>query len=318
MIGRQIRPRLAWIQKHTSRFAAFVDRHTDGSLHIFVDAVRQYGRLGASEAAAGLTFYAVFSLFPLLALSVTVTSLFIAEDKISNFLLSFLTPVFPVSRSLIDQNIRRFVDQRGTVSILGVLGLMWSASNFFGLLTHHINRAWRDARLRNFLQRRLLGLTIIGLILMLLAFSLVLTALSDVVIRLEPAFLREWMDTSLRLIRISSRLISVAVTFVIFLFIFRYVPRTRVLFYEAVWGALTVALAWQLTAQLFSWYLGSGMASYDVLYGSIAAIAILMFWLYINCMMILFGAHISAAVSRYRRAKEVPVIHVKESQYPHK
>jgi membrane protein len=316
MFRRLFEPVMVEFRKRAAPAAEAVNRVTGGSLHIISDAMHQYGRLGSSEAAAGLTFYAVFSLFPLLALAVTITSLFVAENNISNFLLNFLTPVFPLSRSFIDQNIQRFIGQRGAVSILGVIGLLWSASNVFALLTHHINRAWRDARLRNFLQRRLLGLTFIGLIMTLLAFSLILTALSSVLIRIEPPILRDWLDTSLRLFRISSRLINIVVTFMIFLFIYRYVPRTRVRFSEAFWGALTVSVGWQITSQLFSWYLSSGMATYDVLYGSIAAIAILMFWLYLNNMMILMGAHISAAVSRYRRSREMPVIQVKESQKP--
>ncbi len=258
----------------------------------------------------------MFSLFPLLAVAVTITSLFIPEENIAEFLLRFLSPVFPVSQALIDQNIQRFVEQRRAFSILGVIGLLWASSNVFALLTHHINRAWRDARLRNFLQRRLVGLTIIGAILSMLALSLVLTTLSDVFIRVEPAFLRQWLDTSLRLVRISSRVISIFVTFVIFLIVYRYVPRTRVRFSEAFWGALAVSMGWQITSQLFSLYLRSGMTTYDVLYGSIAAIAILMFWLYLNSILILFGAHLSAAVSRYRRSKETPVVHAKESQYP--
>ena len=279
---------------------------TRGALDILAYAVRQYNRSNSSEAAAGLTFYAVFSLFPLLALVVTVASLFIPKDELSTYLLNMLTPVFPVSRSLIDQNIQRFATERGTFSVIGVISLLWSASNVFALLTHNINRAWENARVRNFLQRRLLGFGVIGAILAFLAISMLLTTIYDLLTNIEPTFLSVWISERSPLFWFFSRLLPILTTFLIFLLVYRFVPTAPVRYRDAFWGALLVSAIWELTSSLFTWYLGSGLARYDVLYGSIAAIAVLMFWLYLNNLTILLGAHVSAAVTRKRLQDNAP------------
>lgn len=271
---------------------------TRGGLGILIESIRAYTRMSSAQAAAGMTFYAVFSLFPLLAVAVSITSLFIPEGDIGDFLLNFLTPVFPVSRALIDQNIDRFVNQRGAFSVLGGIGLFWSASNVFVILTDNINKAWENARGRNFLQRRLVAFSFLGLILALMAFSMLLTNIYDVVVQIEPPILKEWLSQRSPLLQILPRLVTIWSTFLIFLFLYRYIPTTPVRFSEAFWGALAVTMGWEITSTLFTLYLGSGLARYDLLYGSIAAIAVLMVWLYLNNMMILFGAHLSASVSR--------------------
>ena len=53
-----------------------------------------------------------------------------------------------------------------------------------------------------------------------------------------------------------------------------------------------------IAGDLFSWYLSSGLAVYDLIYGSLGAVVALMFWGYLGSYIILLGAHLSAAVAR--------------------
>lgn len=284
----------------------WLNDHTGGVLAVITEAGRSYTRANGSEAAAAMTFYAMFSLFPLLAVVVTLGSLILGESRITTFLIDILTPAFPASRAFIVQNIARFYAQRGAFTLLGGIGLFWAASGVFVVLTHHINKAWENARMRNFLQRRLMGLGLVGGILALMALSLVAGTIFDLFTSLRPAFLQEWLDRASPIIPLLSDTLPVVVTFLIFLFVYRFVPAAPVRLSDTVWGALLVTISWETTSSAFTWYVSSGLAKYEVLYGSIAAIAVLMFWLYLNCIMILVGAHVSAAVSKRRLRRSIP------------
>jgi membrane protein len=73
---------------------------------------------------------------------------------------------------------------------------------------------------------------------------------------------------------------------------------TQVRCLAALWGALVAPLGRELITDAFGWYLGSGLARYELLYGSPGAIVALMLWIYLSSWVALFGAQMSAAVAR--------------------
>jgi len=90
----------------------------------------------------------------------------------------------------------------------------------------------------------------------------------------------------------------------VFLGLYRWVPVSDVDWIEAFWGAIVATLGWEVTTRLFVWYLTSDWAQYEVMYGSLATIIILMFWIYIGSIITLFGAHLSATIAEQRRSTD--------------
>jgi membrane protein len=85
-----------------------------------------------------------------------------------------------------------------------------------------------------------------------------------------------------------------------FLALYRWTPSAEVGWKGAIVGALIAALSWELVKGGFTWYVGSGMVRYELVYGSLGAVAALLFWIYISSTITLFGAHLSAAVGRHK------------------
>ena len=84
---------------------------------------------------------------------------------------------------------------------------------------------------------------------------------------------------------------------IVFIFIFlmlfnRIVPNLNLKFREVWPGALFSLVAWILVSWVFSFYVDN-MASYSVLYGSLAAIIVLMLWLYIVSIILLMGPQLN-------------------------
>jgi membrane protein len=57
---------------------------------------------------------------------------------------------------------------------------------------------------------------------------------------------------------------------------------------------------WRLASRGFSWYLRSGFPSYDLIYGSLSAIVVLLLWIYLSNIIVLLGAHVCAAINEQR------------------
>jgi membrane protein len=105
---------------------------------------------------------------------------------------------------------------------------------------------------------------------------------------------------------ILSSLIPWVASFVLFLALYRWVPNTSVTWRAAFLGALLASIAWQIATEGFSWYLGSGFARYEAIYGSLGGIVAVLVWVYRSNILAIFGAHIAAAVDTTRPPKPGP------------
>lgn len=269
-----------------------------GRLNILRHAVKRFTVTNAPQAAAALSYYAFFSLFPLLLVSIAGGSYFISTQRIYQNVTQLVHSVIPVSTELIDENLREVLDARDTVGILGLLTLLWSASGFFSNLATNINLAWPKASRRNFFQNRLAGLSIIGGLSLLFLLSLVV----DWVLQLIP-FMDFWSasPSAESLWRLISGFATWLMVFFIFLALYRWVPTSRVHWNATIWGALVASLGWKAATAGFSWYLQSGFGRYQVVYGSLGAIVALLFLIFIVAVITLFGAHLSAAIDLWEK-----------------
>jgi membrane protein len=218
----------------------------------------------------------------------------------------FLIRVIPVSSKFVQENLLEIIKQRGTVGILGLIGLIWSASGVFLTLTRNINRAWPGVSFRNFLQSRLLALVMILVITLLLALWFLATTFFSLLPKLDIPIQGSLSIYDTFLWRLLSGLIPWIIAFIVFVAIYRWIPKTHVRWSEAMWGAAFATIAWESATMLFTWYLSSGLTNYELLYGSLGTILALLTWIYLSALITLFGAHLSAAIAQNRRLKKIP------------
>jgi membrane protein len=292
------------LQAKARTFYEQTDRLSGGVLGILVGSVQSFLDDHAAGAAASMAYYALFSLFPLLLFLVGFVSSVLEDEPVQQLVLDSVEKVLPTSQDLVKGNIEQALLVRGTVKIAGTIGLLWSATAFFSILTHNLDQAWHTAKARNFLFKRLVALAMVAS----LAGLLILWVISTTVFSLLPWFevpiLGDIVIYQTYSWSILSRLIPWFVIFVTFLNLYRWVPNTKVRWWEAVWGAVVAATGWEITKEIFGWYLTSGLARYQLVYGSLGAVVALMLWIYLSNLIVLFGAHISATVALHTRLKK--------------
>ena len=295
------------IQEQIKPHLQVVDQSAGGVPGILVQAYRTFNQMRAVEGAAAMTFYAVFSLFPLLALLVIVASLIIPHDSIADLLGNYLSPIFPVSRSFLDEVIARFVEVRAASGIVGLMALFWSATGVFVVLAHNINLAWENARRRNFIQGRLVAISTVAVLMALLVAALLSSLFLGFLSSRSPYFLNSFNPRA-PVVSLVVKMAPFALAFLAFFVAYRLLPTVPVRLTEAAWGAVAVTIAWAVTSTLFGWYINSGSANFDTIFGPLSALVVLMLWMYVNAILMVFGAHISAAVARRNLMRDHPKV----------
>jgi YihY family inner membrane protein len=277
-----------------------VNNRTGGVPQIVRRTLENFSGNRSTQAAAGLAFYVFFSLFPLLLVLVAVASSFLREEAAFRQAVNFVSQAIPVSRSLIARNLETALERRTTVGSIGFVSALWSATNAFAILTQHVNRAWEQAQAPGFFKKRLLGLAMVGsLVLILLLSMIATTALQFIPDSIELPF-GEINFFGQRLWQIGTRLSTPILTMLLLVNLYRWVPDTDVHWRPALWAGGVATVGWEIIRIAFTSFLSSGLLRYDLVYGSLAAVVALQFWIYLGATILLFGAYLSEAIQNIR------------------
>ncbi|MHB0857378.1 MAG: YihY/virulence factor BrkB family protein [Anaerolineae bacterium] len=290
----------------TDRIRGFPDRARQlglTTLDIVGIAFRRFSEQGAPEAAAGMAYYALFSLFPMLLFLVALGSLFLDAEIARLQVKSFVNEFLPTAQDLVLGNLDRVVALRGPVGAAAALVLLWSASGFFTILGRHINRAWPGAVRRTFLEGRAVAFVMVGTLAMVLGVWFIYTTGLGILSGLNLPVWKTISAYGSFLHALITKGVPWVFGFVLFLTLYRWVPRVRVTWWEAIIGAAAVTIVWRIATAGFTLWVGSGFTRYRLVYGSLGSLVALMFWIYITSWITLFGAYLSvsiAIVTRHR------------------
>jgi membrane protein len=283
------------------------NRFTGGVLGIVRTAAQHFSQVRAVEAAASIAFFAVFSLFPLLLALIVAGSFVLEIEQVQRWVLDVTAEIVPVAERLIERNIQGILEKRGAVGIVALLGLVWSATGVLTVLARNINLAWPEAGTRSFVEDRLVALGMVTGLAVLLGISLISSTVFSVLARLR---IPVGGGLSVTEIPVWTALLSIVPRLLVFLALlglYWWVPNTHVRWTDAFWGALIATPAGEIVTNGFTWYLSTGLVQFELVYGSLGTVVVLMLWIYIGALTVLFGAHLSAAVSRFHRNREARV-----------
>ncbi|MGD8604285.1 MAG: YihY/virulence factor BrkB family protein [Anaerolineales bacterium] len=262
------------------------------------ETVERYTEERASEAAASMAYYTFFSLFPLMLALVAAGSIVLQRQAVYKDVINTVAQVIPVSQGVLSENLDRVLALRGPVGIIGLIGLIWAAAGAFSSLILNINRAWKTTQSRGFIRQRLFGMSVVMVLAALLALSGIagtaLSVLREVNLQIPSQFslLTQFVAS------LWSRLVPWLIKAVALVVLYLWAPNKRVTFRAALLGGMVAAAGLELGTTAFSWYLTSGLVSYELIYGSLGTVVVIMLYLYLSSVVILFGAHMTAVLDK--------------------
>ncbi len=176
---------------------------------------------------------------------------------------------------------------RGTVGVIGVIGLLWSMSRITYSFQLGFEAAW-GMKHRSYVAKKVYSVTLILLMLVValagMSITFVTTHLFSWVNQHTGAFLSVLMV-------IASHVVSPCATMFMFAVLYRTIPRYKPGWKEIIWAALPMALLLDLAEYCLGIYF-TKISNAEALYGSLGITIGIVLWLYLVGIFIFFGAEI--------------------------
>ena len=280
-----------WLDEHRQErgLRAFAVRQ----VAIFILTVRHVRDEEISRRAAALTYYSLLSLVPLLAVGFALFKAFGGLRKLEAPLKKLVVDNLAAGRA---DEVGRWLDSfisnisAGAIAGVGLLVLFYSALGLLTNIEKSFNRIWRIEKMRPLHLRLAIYWCLLTLAPPLLGVSLSLSS------RLQGSSfataLLQWLPFGIgRALVAGLAALAICIVFVLAYYI---VPNTRVRFRAALLGGLVAGLLWSVAKTAFLW-LTAGSAKYSAIYGALAALPLVILWIYYSWLITLFGVTITFA-----------------------
>lgn len=242
--------------------------------------------------AGHLTFVSMLALVPLLVVMFSIFSAFPMFDVLKEELEKLLfANLLPTSGEVISEYLNQFVTNVSKMTTIGVIFVIVVAVNLISTIDATMNRIWRNHKRR----RLVVALAVYWMILtlgpILMGSGM---AITSYVISLTAAAEEYVSGVRTTLLSIVPLLTSI----IAFMLLYIMMPNRIVRAKHAIWGALLAAILFELSKSGFAAYV-TAFPSYQAIYGALAAIPILLLWIFVSWNIVLLGAELTASIEEF-------------------
>ena len=265
---------------------------------MLAEAVHQFHENDLFTSAAAMSYFGLITLFPALLLLLALSNRITAGNQ----MITHIVQVYPGSGKFLHDTIRSLSGVSTEVMITCGLIVLWAGSWVFAVVERALNRIWGTLP-RTFFHGRALTLGMIGIVGLLLSVSVlatsVLVGLQEMAGRLSPRQLENYPlleSVGSAFWQVIFALVSLLITFALFVIVYRFMPNARVTLRDTIPGAAIGSLLWEAAKYLFAWTLN--YFHYDQIYGSVGAVVAVLTWGYVSSLILLFGAQLTGVFHR--------------------
>lgn len=279
-------------------------REAKGNWRILADAFNRYLMEGGMTHGAALTYYAVFSLGPLLLIATAIAGWFFGEEAARGELSDKLVETFGPETAGTIEGLLAGVRARtgsGLAAAIGLVVLLYTASSVMRQLKESMNFIWQVPHLREATWWKWAEHYLVSLVGVLIAgLLLIVSLIATTFLAAMKKYLPEGLPYSGNVLLSVEFGVTVVLVTIVCALIFKFLPETRVL-WRYVWlGAFGTALLFSLGKLGMGLYLG--WLSAESFYGAMSSFMILLFWMYYSAQVLVLGAYFTEMTSRTRMA----------------
>lgn len=262
-------------------------RRLYNAIKTFTISIRRFDEDELQTKSSALTYSTLLAIVPILALLFAIANGLGFKTLIENQLMDY----FPGQKKILEKGLvfaSSYLEntKSGVFVGIGVIMLIWAVIVLISHIENAFNDIWQIKKCRTYYRKftDYLSLFIILPILMITSSGL-------------SIFITTILE-SLKYLQIISPLVSFVlhlspyfITWLIFLSLYIFLPNTKVTFKHSVLPALITSIAFQVFQYLYI----SGqiwVSQYNAIYGSFAALPLLLLWLQVSWLITLFGAEL--------------------------
>lgn len=245
-----------------------------------------------------VAFFLILSIFPMLILIGYVASLFgLSINSVVNIIDGTIPP--EMAKTIIEVITGKSFDS--TVGISMVLGFILASNGTHAIII--ASNTLYGFPADDFVRRRVKAMFMITLLVFLFLFLILFLAYGNVIAKTAiNVFHLSWFESSLySFFSVAKWPIAMILMFSTIKLIYVIAPDWKILSKNTTKGALFTTIGWTLSTAIFSYYV-THFANYDIFYGSLSNIVVLMIWVYVLSYVLVLGIAIN--VKKYRDDEE--------------
>ena len=243
-----------------------------------------------SAYAAQSAFFFVLSMIPIILLLFSIVQ-YTPVTKAD--VMEFVIRIFPEQsmQDFISNILNEVYGQSRSIIPVTIIGALWSAGRGVLAINGGLNQVYCSEETRNYLIVRIRASFYTIIFIASIVFGLVLSVFGKSLIHFIDSHFHIFHDT-LALILHMGNLTNFIVVFLFALLVYQYLPNRKTKLLKQVPGAIVASISWLIISYIFSIYLEI-FRGFEGLYGSMAALIMVMLWLYFSMYTLLLGGMVN-------------------------
>lgn len=254
-----------------------------------------------TNRAAALSFNTFLAIFPAIIFFFTLIP-YIPIENFQDSLLDLLKDFIPTQAyDMVEETLFDIVKRpRGGLLSFGFLLAMYFATNSINSLIEAFNQTYHAIETRTAFKQRLVSIALVLILSVLVIVAIALITFGPLSLNwlVNKGLLTDGL--TIFIIGIGKWIITLALLFFAFSFLFYYAPSGKQRFRFISLGSTITTLLFIATSVGFNFYVNN-FSKYNSLYGSIGTLIVFMMWIYFNAIIILIGFELNASISVARK-----------------
>jgi len=263
-------------------------------LRILLLAIRGFGQDQCPLRASALTFYSILSIVPVVAMAFGIAKGFGFQKLLEKQLLEKFSGQEEVMIRIVDFSRSLLENTKGGMIVgIGIVVLLWTVIKLLGNIERSFNDIWELKKPRTYGRKfsDYLSIMLISPILIIMSSSATVFITTKITLITEKVAVIGMFSP---VIFVMLKLIPYCLIWILFTFVYILMPNTKVNFSSGFVAGVTAGTIFQVTQWAYIVF-QVGVARYNAIYGSFAALPLFLIWMQLSWLIVLFGAEISFA-----------------------
>ncbi len=271
--------------------------------------VNDFMSVNGHYLAAAIAFYSFLSIFPLSIALITLWRLSVGIEGFEDRLITGIVAQIPVlaetdGPSFVEGFIRNVSNQPAVTSSLTGLGLFIAGMGVFGSIRKSVNVIWGIQRPRPFLIERAIDFVMMMVASSLLFLALLLSTFVSFISEIAELLATDGPPFDQWFLFVAGFAIPSVITYFVFTVIYWWLPNTKVRLLEILGVAFLATIAFEIAKYVFILFLRNSGGLLTSIYGSISTVMMFFFFVYVEAIILLAGAMLSAKWANHLRIRD--------------
>ena len=257
-----------------------------------------------NSKAAEMSFYLLLSIFPFLIFTISI-AVYLPQLQLSNFI-DIIQSIIPESAfHIVLPIINSAIDNKSlSLLILSFVFTLWTSSRAIRSLIRWMNKSYNVKESRTFINVFIISFIFTISIFVIIFSSTILLVFGELIgyfifglIGLNKVFMYIW--------NILRYVVGISTFIIILINLYKFTPNKKILTKDVLPGSIVATLVYLVISLAYSYYTNN-FSNYNIIYGSIGGIIILITWLYLSSWSILIGHEVNVRLyfRRYKNKKK--------------